>query len=232
MEEAAADLVQRAVAADADQQVEAVPEQLAGDLRGLARLFGETELEFPEMPAQGRLDRFPAPAGPAAGGIGIDDDVDLVHRAFVSRRAQEPAGDQTGKRAGGDGQQQKQADGQGHHGLERAAGHGGGLTVGEERRHGPGRIDHRLQFFLGEPGDGHEAEDGEDAAAGKAAQGAGQQRVAAAQRRVRPVEQVDGQPGAQDDPGHEKQVEQVQAGENGKDARGAAAEKNAFAESL
>src|SRR5690606_9626610 len=86
MEEAAADLVERAVAADADEQVEAVAQQLAGQLGRLARLLGEAVLELAEMRADGLLDGLPAPAGAAAGRGGVDDDVDLVIHGLRARR--------------------------------------------------------------------------------------------------------------------------------------------------
>ena len=79
MEKAVADLIQGAVAADADEQVESLLKQFPGDIRGLAGLFGEDVLEFPEMRADGRLDRFPSFFGLAAGGKRIDDDVDFIH---------------------------------------------------------------------------------------------------------------------------------------------------------
>ena len=82
----------------------------------------------------------------------------------------------------------------------------------QRRRQRLGSFDHAVQLLLVDADDGHQAEDGEDAAADQAAQGPGQQGVALPDPLVFLAQQIDRQRGAQRDPEHEKQVEQVQTG--------------------
>ena len=120
-------------------------------------------------------------------------------------------GDQTGERPGDDGGQNEKNDPDDHDGFELGAGHGRNRVFPQKRRQRSRFFDHLVKPFLVDADNAHQAENGEDTAAGQAAQCPGQHGVAFSELLIFLAEQIDRQSGTQGDPEHEKQVEQVQA---------------------
>ena len=85
--EAVGDLVHRAVAADADDELGAVLDGLAGDVGGVLGFFRELELELADEVLQALADLGPALARPAPVRLGIDDDLGLKPHRWVQAGA-------------------------------------------------------------------------------------------------------------------------------------------------
>ncbi len=84
--EAVGDLVHRPVAADADDELGAVLDGLAGDVGGVLGLFRELVLELPDEVPQALADLAPALARPAPVRFRVDDDLGLKpHRGVQAR---------------------------------------------------------------------------------------------------------------------------------------------------